>query len=367
MSPPPNQCDDGLNHGFHGELRLTVAVPESVRFLTQFKGNRRAENHQNRVFLRLSGSRCHKNISFILLTKASRWFFGNKQHMPKPLPKLEWCVVRLGDDLNWWVAEVSDSVRWDIDGLSIIDPRQLAHILDLLDPLRDYGFHPDIFDAAFIPFSIKETLPDNKVKLTRAHESLLESEEKLFALPDQVDEEKGPYADFLDHVTKLRVKFLNDAIELEKHLTVEDLEEEIREDHHNAFLEGRALHAFQEITDILEYVPAGFEVDEDAEHNRDAADKASTEEAAVEDFPEVEDEKIEEDETMKWDEEEKDKEEKEEGAEEGEPEDLDALEDDEDEDAKDKDDDEEEEEEEEDEDKPKSSKRPAPKKGGKKK
>jgi hypothetical protein len=290
--------------------------------------------------------------------------------MPKPLPKLEWCIVRLGDDLNWWVAEVSDSVRWDVDGLSIIDPRQAAHILDLLDPLRDYGFQPDIFDAAFIAFSIKESLPDNKVKLTRAHESILESDEKLFALPDQVDEEKGPYADFLDHVTKLRVKFLNDAIDLAKHLTVEDLEEEIREDHHNAFLEGRALHAFQEITDILEYVPNGFEVDEDVETTREASEKGATEEAAVEDFPEIEDEKIEEDETMKWDEdEEKDKDEEKPE----ETEDLDALADDEDEDDKvakksKGDDDEEEEDEDEEDEKPKSSpKRPPPKKSGKKK
>ncbi len=291
--------------------------------------------------------------------------------MPKPSPKLEWCVVRLGEDLNWWVAEISDSVRWDVDGLSIIDPRQLAHILDLLDPLREYGFQADTFEAAFIPFIIKETLPGNKVKLVRAHESLLESEEKLFALPDQVDEEKGPYADLLDHITKLRVKFLNDAIDFDKHLTVDDLEEEIREDHHNAFLEGRALHAFQEITDILEYVPAGFEVDEEAEETHDLTTKKKGEEEAAEDIPEVEDENIEEDETMKWDEDDdkdKEKEEGEAGAEEK-TEDLDALDDDEDED-KDKDDDEEDEDEDDEGGRKKSkssAKRPPAKKSGKKK
>jgi len=295
--------------------------------------------------------------------------------MAKPSPKLEWCVVRLGDDLNWWVSEISDSVHWDVDGLSIIDPRQLAHILDLLDPLREYGFQADTFEAAFVPFIIKETLPGNKVKLVRAHELLLESEEKLFALPDQVDEEKGPYADLLDHITKLRVKFLNDAIDFDKHLTVDDLEEEIREDHHNAFLEGRALHAFREITDILEYVPAGFEVDEEAEESHEPGAKKKGEEEAAEDIPEVEDENIVEDETMKWDEDEdkdKDKEETEEGApapDDDKVEDLDALDDDED---KDDDDDEEEDEDEEDEDgnrkkKSKSSaKRPAAKKSAKK-
>jgi len=301
------------------------------------------------------------------------YFWEAYRLMAKPSPKLEWCIVRLGDDMNWWVAEISDSVRWDVDGLSIIDPRQLAHILDLLDPLREYGFQADIFETAFIPFIIKETLPGNKVKLVRAHESLLESEEKLFALPDQVDEEKGPYADLLDHVTKLRVKFLNDALDFDKHLTVDDLEEEIREDHHNAFLEGRALHAFQEIIDILEYVPAGFEVDEEAEETLDPAAKKKGEEDAAEDIPEVEDENIEEDETMKWDEDEdkdKDKEEPEGGEppEDEKTEDLDALDDDEDEDEEDDDEDEEDEDGEVRKKKSKSSaKRPPAKKSGKKK
>ena len=44
--------------------------------------------------------------------------------MAKAISTLDWCIVRLGDDHNWWVAETSDPVRWDVDGLSIVDPRQ---------------------------------------------------------------------------------------------------------------------------------------------------------------------------------------------------------------------------------------------------
>ncbi len=253
--------------------------------------------------------------------------------MAKPPPKLEWCIVRLGNDLNWWVQEISDPVHWDVDGLSIIDPRQLAHILDLLDPLRDYGFQADLFEAAFYAFAIKDSLPDGRVRLTRVRESLLESEDKLFALPDQIDEEKGPYADFLEHVTKLRVKFLNDAIEFEQRLTVHDLEEDIREDHHNAFMEGRAIHAFHEITEILEYVPEGYELDETAAEEADEAAAKAPEEAIASEFPEVEEENLEEDETMKWDEDEE-KKETPEGGEEQPTEDLDSLADDDDEDGK---------------------------------
>ena len=64
--------------------------------------------------------------------------------MAKPTSTLDWCIVRLGEDHNWWVSETSDPVRWDVDGLSIIDPRQVAHLIELVDALRDYGFHQDL-------------------------------------------------------------------------------------------------------------------------------------------------------------------------------------------------------------------------------
>ena len=74
--------------------------------------------------------------------------------MPKATSALDWCIVRLGEDHNWWVAETSDPVRWDVDGLSIVDPRQISHLVDLVDALRDYGFNQDVFASAFILFRI---------------------------------------------------------------------------------------------------------------------------------------------------------------------------------------------------------------------
>ncbi|MFT3870288.1 MAG: hypothetical protein QM715_17710 [Nibricoccus sp.] len=112
--------------------------------------------------------------------------------MAKSSNILDWCSVRLGEDHNWWVNEVSDSVRWDVDGLSIIDPRQVAHLLELIEPLRDYGFDQDIMEAAFIPFRIEKDLGEGRVRLKRVKDSIFESDEKLFALPDVIDEENGP-------------------------------------------------------------------------------------------------------------------------------------------------------------------------------
>ena len=112
--------------------------------------------------------------------------------MAKATSTLDWSIVRLGDDHNWWVAETSDPVRWDVDGLSIVDPRQVAHLIELVDPLRDYGFDQDLLAAAFFPFRIEKDLGAGKVRLKRVKESILDSDEKLFALADVLDEQNGP-------------------------------------------------------------------------------------------------------------------------------------------------------------------------------
>lgn len=220
--------------------------------------------------------------------------------MAKAISTLDWCIVRLGDDHNWWVAETSDPVRWDVDGLSIIDPRQLAHFIELVDPLRDYGFDQDAVEAAFIPFRIDKDLGNGKVRLKRMKESLFESDEKLFALPDILDEENGPYADLLDHLTRCRVKMLNDLFNFESKLSVDEVEDEIREDQNSNFIQGKAVHTFDELAAILDYMPAGYDADEEAPAK-------DIEDAGDDDLPELdeeEEEKLKNDESLKWDEDE---------------------------------------------------------------
>lgn len=255
--------------------------------------------------------------------------------MAKKTPTLDWCVVRLGEDHNWWVDEISDDVHWDVDHLSIIDPRQIDYIIELTEPLKDYGFDPDVVDRAFIPFRIEKDAGNGRIRLLRVKGSLLDSEDKLFGLPDIVDEENGPYADFLDHVTRCRVKMLNDVKDFEEKLTVDEVEEEIREEQNNLFMEGRSIHLFTEIAAILDYVPAGWDDDEEA------SDKKKTEEEPdgdddVFELDDEEEEKLKNDASLRWDEEEEGEEgEKKEGeeSEDGESEDdEDAEESDEDED-----------------------------------
>ena len=280
--------------------------------------------------------------------------------MAKGTPQLEWCIVRLGEDHNWWVDEVSDPVHWDVDGLSIIDPRQVDHLIELIEPLREYGFNSDVFERAFIPFRITKDMGKGKVRLAKTKQPLLESEEKLFALPDIIDEENGPYADFLDHITRLRVKLLNDLLDFEEKLTVDEVEDQLREAQNNDYIEGKAVHLFQEMTAILDFMPDGYGDDDEDTEKRSVEDDDD-------DLPEIEEgeeEKLKNDASLKWDEDEegeageegeKDKDGKPakaaKGAKGGDDDDEDEDEDDED---KDEDDDDEDGEED---DRPKSSRR----------
>lgn len=217
--------------------------------------------------------------------------------MAKATTTLDWCVIRLGDDHNWWISETSDPVRWDVDGLSIVDPRQVDHLIELVDALRDYGFDQDIFEAAFISFRIEKDLGSGKVRLKRVKDSLFDSDDKLFALADTLDEENGPYADLLDHLTRVRVKMLNDLIEFESKLTVDEVEDELREAQNADFIEGNAVHTFNELNSILDYVPEGYETDEDTD-DKDPDD----EDEDIPDLDDAEEEKLKNDQSLKWDE-----------------------------------------------------------------
>ncbi len=230
--------------------------------------------------------------------------------MEKPTNQLNWCKARLGKDMNWWIHEISDPIHWDLDGLGIIDPRQFQHLVELIENLVDYGLQTDIVEEAFYTFSIESVEEDKSVLLKRVKDNILDSEEQLFALPDVLDEDKSPYADLIDHIIKLRVKMLNDLIDFSQQLTIEELEEEIRETQNDDFLEGRATHFFNELTAILEYVPEGFDLAEDeSTESKDEDEQLQKDLADVEPAPE---EDIVADETMKWDEEEESEEEYEE-------------------------------------------------------
>ena len=219
-------------------------------------------------------------------------------------PSLEWCIVRLSEDENWWVDEISDKENWDVEDLGIIDPKQFLHINELLDSMSEFGLESQIVDDAFFTFEIKEEVKGGKIKLVRVRDSLLKAEDMLFALPDVLDEEKGPYADFLNHVSQIRVTMLNELIEFTEPYTQEEMEEVLSEKQNNDFLEGRRSHFSDELISILEFVPEGFATDADLEG--DDKDEEAEEDYSDLDTELVEvsdkEEKLLPDEDLKWDE-----------------------------------------------------------------
>jgi len=100
------------------------------------------------------------------------------------------------------------------------------------------------------------------------------------------------------------VKMLNDLFEFESKLTVDEVEDELREEQNSHFIEGKAVHTFEELTSILDFMPAGYETDEEQPA------KNLDEEGEGDDLPdldEAEEEKLKNDESLKWDEDEEGK------------------------------------------------------------
>jgi hypothetical protein len=188
--------------------------------------------------------------------------------------------------------------------LGILDPFQFPWILDMMDPLREYGLSNEVLEAAFVPFQPQEIDKDKDqtVRLVRVAEHILDSEEQLFALPNVKDGDKGAYADFLEHIMRLRVKLINDTIKLEQKLTVEDVDEQLSELRNQALIEGRDIHPFEEITDILEFVPLGHEVPtDDDDDDKPARAQGAAEDIA--DLPDVEEVDKDMEKNLRWDDE----------------------------------------------------------------
>jgi hypothetical protein len=203
------------------------------------------------------------------------------------------------------VSEISDKENWDIEGLGIIDPKQFLYINELLDSMNEFGLDSQIVDDAFFTFEIKEELKGGKIKLERVRDSLLKAEDLLFALPDVLDEEKGPYADFLNHISQIRVTMLNDLVDFSESYTQDEMEEVLSEKQNNDFLEGKRSHFSDEIISILEFVPEGYALDDDIK-DEDGENKDDDYSDIEEELVEVSDkeEKLLPNEDLKWEEDE---------------------------------------------------------------
>ncbi|MDR1303507.1 MAG: hypothetical protein LBJ81_02705 [Puniceicoccales bacterium] len=190
--------------------------------------------------------------------------------------RIEWCIVKLRDDYKWWVEKMSNDVNVDADYAGIIDPRQFEHIIELASPLTEYGLRNEIIENAFLKFRIQSELSGNQAKINFTTAKALSSEEPLFLLPNIIGDNEGPYVEFIDHIIRLRIKLLNDLIDFKVAINAEEIEESMREKYQEKYIDGNNVHIFDEVVDILEYTPSGYDVTKRGEFEEEEENEEET-------------------------------------------------------------------------------------------
>ena len=173
--------------------------------------------------------------------------------------------------------------------------------------MREYGIQEDIVEKAFFKFRLEKEMTKQKFRLERTRDSLYDPDQVLFVLPDDMDEESGPFEDFMKHALRVRVRMLNDLIESDQPLTVEEVDAQIREAQSKDLIEDQNIHCFTAITAVLEYTPDGLDSDDlkGDEEEDDAA--AATDPEIEEGYEEVnEDDEVfrQDKEALNWEQEE---------------------------------------------------------------
>lgn len=171
----------------------------------------------------------------------------------------EWLVVRLEDDLHWWMEESSQELPSVTRERGLLDPRQVAHLTQTLDGYRAYGFRPELLADAFQAYAIESELSDGRVRLRLVDESIYNTSEQLFALPLVAEEGAGRYSEFLEALAAARIRLLNSTHEYARDCAEDDMYEELDALENDRFFSAETVHAFVEITEILEWKPAEWD------------------------------------------------------------------------------------------------------------
>lgn len=176
---------------------------------------------------------------------------------PSPPP---WIVVRLGDDLNWWLAESNIDIYWGEVGRGILDPRQVAHVAEALEGYQSYGFRRPLLNAAFQLFEFESELDDDRLRLAPVDRDEFDTAgEQIFALPLIDDEESGAYYDFLEAVSAARIRKLNATHHYVRDCTELEMREELDALDRDRYFASENIHCFDEINEILEWSPAEWD------------------------------------------------------------------------------------------------------------
>ncbi len=176
----------------------------------------------------------------------------------KPTPP-KWIVVRLGDDLNWWLAEASSDVYSSESARGLLDPRQVAYLMEMLDEYQFHGYRRQLLNAAFQLFQVGSELDDDRLRLAPVDGDVFDSREQLFALPLIGEEETGPYYDLLDAITAARIRKLNATHRYARACTEMEMQEELDALDRDRYFTSEDIHCFDEINEILQWSSAEWD------------------------------------------------------------------------------------------------------------
>jgi hypothetical protein len=187
--------------------------------------------------------------------------FGKiEPNMPtkKPAPP-KWIIARPGEDLNWWLGEAHSDVYSGDAEHGLLDPRQIAYLMELLDEYQPHGYRRELLKAAFQLFEVESELDDDRLRLAPVDRDISESGEQLFALPLLGESETGAYHEFLDVITAARIRKLNATHHYARACTDLEMQEELDALDRDRYFMSENIHCFDEINKILQWSPAEWD------------------------------------------------------------------------------------------------------------
>ncbi|MBI5684271.1 MAG: hypothetical protein HZC54_04260 [Verrucomicrobia bacterium] len=190
----------------------------------------------------------------------------------------QWIVVRLGNDMNWWVEKTSEEIFWPREGLSVLDPRQFRDIVERLGEYEAVGFERATFAKAFVLFAPEAEMDEGRLRLKIALQPGEEGGDKLFAMPLFANDEQSSYRDLVDNLIELRVKLLNKTHHYAQAVDDLELEEELVAKLNDRYFDGGSLHCYDEINEILSWSPAEWDGSDEIRDERARQEEGEREE-----------------------------------------------------------------------------------------
>ncbi len=171
---------------------------------------------------------------------------------------LKWIVARLGDDMNWWLEQTSGEMKEDDAVIGVLDPRQVAHLVEAMDGYGANGLKKQAA-AAFQVFTIESEVNEGLLRLGPADGNIFSAGSDLFALPRVIGDAEGPYYEFLDALGAAHIKRLNETHRFVQPCTEDEMYEELNAIDSARYFSNESIHVFDEINEILQWSPAEWD------------------------------------------------------------------------------------------------------------